>query len=209
MKLKPVLFFGFLAILIILTTFFSILSFDWDEKPFSAVDVLRFMKFKNQLISLKVGSPFYRDASFDSLAYYPVREDERFQGSFYPIKDGDELDLYPDRPGYPSHRIAGYSILEKNVWSDTLFILKDLEETSDTMFFVPFTDPGNGKETYGGGRYLDLVIKPGKTVVIDFNFAYNPYCAYNEEFVCARIPSFNILSRKIEAGEKDYPMHKK
>lgn len=205
MKIKPALIFGILAILIILVTFFSILTFGPVTEEFKAGDVLDFRRLKNRMLSQKVGAPFYQVAGFDSLVYYPPNPGERFLAEVIPVKEGEELDLMPDRPGYPSHRVTGYAILKKDIWTDTLFILKDLEETSDTLFFVPFSDPGNGKESYGGGRYLDLVIKPGKSVQIDFNYAYNPYCAYDASFVCARIPGFNRMSREIEAGEKDFP----
>jgi uncharacterized protein (DUF1684 family) len=206
MKIKPALIFGLLAFLIILVTFFSILTFGPQTEEFKAGDVLDFRRLKNRMLSQKVGAPFYQVAGFDSLVYYPPNSGERFLAEVIPVKDGEELDLMPDRPGYPSHRVVGYTVLKKDIWNDTLFILKDLEETSDTLFFVPFSDPGNGKESYGGGRYLDLVMKPGKPVMVDFNFAYNPYCAYDVAFVCARIPGFNRLSREIEAGEKDYPL---
>lgn len=205
MKIKPALIFGVLAILIILVTFFSILTFGPETEEFKAGDVLDFRRLKNRMLSQKVGAPFYQVAGFDSLVYYPPNPGERFLAEVIPVKEGEELDLMPDRPGYPSHRVVGYTVLKKDIWSDTLFILKDLEETSDTLFFVPFSDSGNGKESYGGGRYLDLVMKPGKPVMVDFNFAYNPYCAYDAAFMCARIPGFNRLSREIEAGEKDYP----
>jgi hypothetical protein len=206
MKIKPALIFGLLAFLIILVTFFSILTFGPQTEEFKSGDVLDFRRLKNRMLSQKVGAPFYQVAGFDSLVYYPPNSGERFLAEVIPVKDGEELDLMPDRPGYPSHRVVGYTVLKKDIWNDTLFILKDLEETSDTLFFVPFSDPGNGKESYGGGRYLDLVMKPGKPVMVDFNFAYNPYCAYDVAFVCARIPGFNRLSREIEAGEKDYPL---
>jgi len=206
MKIKPALIFGLLAFLIILVTFFSILTFGPQTEECKSGDVLDFRRLKNRMLSQKVGAPFYQVAGFDSLVYYPPNSGERFLAEVIPVKDGEELDLMPDRPGYPSHRVVGYTVLKKDIWNDTLFILKDLEETSDTLFFVPFSDPGNGKESYGGGRYLDLVMKPGKPVMVDFNFAYNPYCAYDVAFVCARIPGFNRLSREIEAGEKDYPL---
>ncbi len=72
--------------------------------------------------------------------------------------------------------------------------------------FLPFKDATSGKETYGGGRYIDLRtgdIKDGK-VPLDFNRAYNPYCAYEEGYSCPIPPATNRLSMAIEAGEKTY-----
>lgn len=72
--------------------------------------------------------------------------------------------------------------------------------------FVPFKDLTNGRETYGGGRYLDLRltdIKEG-SVVLDFNKAYNPYCAYSDGFACPIPPKENHLVVRIEGGEKQF-----
>lgn len=75
--------------------------------------------------------------------------------------------------------------------------------------FLPFRDATNGAETYGAGRYLDshrpgLRVVTGDQVEIDFNYAYNPYCAYNENFSCPLPPRDNWLTAPIRAGEKDF-----
>ncbi|WP_338875970.1 DUF1684 domain-containing protein [Spirosoma sp. SC4-14] len=72
--------------------------------------------------------------------------------------------------------------------------------------FLPFRDATSGYATYGGGRYLDLRlgdIKDGR-MIIDFNKAYNPYCAYHEGYACPVPPKKNTLPIAIEAGEKTY-----
>lgn len=68
--------------------------------------------------------------------------------------------------------------------------------------FIPFRDLTSGKETYGGGRYIDLTIPSDSTLVINFNKAYHPYCAYTEGYNCPIPPRENTLSVKIEAGVK-------
>ena len=81
--------------------------------------------------------------------------------------------------------------------------------------FLPFRDGTSGKQTYGGGRYLFDTIKntdagcveisPGsRHVVLDFNYAYNPSCAYDHRWACPLAPRENWLPVPIEAGEKDY-----
>jgi hypothetical protein len=70
--------------------------------------------------------------------------------------------------------------------------------------FIPFKDKTNEKETYGGGRYIDAEILPDYKMVLDFNMAYNPSCAYNEKFVCVLPPRENMLDIEIRAGEKNY-----
>ncbi|WP_316802921.1 DUF1684 domain-containing protein [Pedobacter nototheniae] len=79
------------------------------------------------------------------------------------------------------------------------------------LLFLPFTDETNNKETYGGGRYIDLSsadIKDGK-IEIDFNKAYNPYCAYSDGYRCPVPPEENDLALEIKAGEKLYTGEKK
>ena len=77
--------------------------------------------------------------------------------------------------------------------------LRETEEYRDHLF-LPFTDLTSGNETYGGGRYLDLAIPQGDTVVIDFNKAYYPYCAYNSKYSCPIPPKENNLLVAIRAG---------
>jgi len=70
--------------------------------------------------------------------------------------------------------------------------------------FLPFSDLTNDKETYGGGRYIDTKIPKGDTLVINFNYAYNPYCAYNHKYSCPKIPAANNLAIAITAGVKKF-----
>ncbi|AEE48498.1 protein of unknown function DUF1684 [Haliscomenobacter hydrossis DSM 1100] len=77
--------------------------------------------------------------------------------------------------------------------------------------FVPFKDLSNGEYTYGGGRYLDLRIKDivDKKLTLDFNKAYNPYCAYSDGYSCPIPPEENHLKVSIPAGEKVFMGKKK
>jgi uncharacterized protein (DUF1684 family) len=83
--------------------------------------------------------------------------------------------------------------------------LLESEEYKDN-FFIPFLDAGSGETTYGGGRYLDF--KTGdivnNTLVIDFNKAYNPYCAFASGYNCPVPPRENMLTAMVKAGEKNF-----
>jgi uncharacterized protein len=70
--------------------------------------------------------------------------------------------------------------------------------------FLPFTDLTNGKESYGVGRYLDLRAPLADTVTVDFNRAYNPYCAYNDKYSCPVPPSENHLALDVRAGVRKF-----
>jgi uncharacterized protein (DUF1684 family) len=75
------------------------------------------------------------------------------------------------------------------------------------LCFLPFTDETNGMESYGGGRYIDLNVPKGNKLIIDFNSAYNPYCAYNDKYSCPIVPRENYLKTRIEAGVKTFKKH--
>lgn len=77
---------------------------------------------------------------------------------------------------------------------------------SDSTLFVPFTDLTNGHDTYGGGRYLDVPIPEpdAREITLDFNAAYNPYCAYNNDYSCPVPPAENRLQIAVPAGEKSF-----
>ncbi len=71
-------------------------------------------------------------------------------------------------------------------------------------FFLPFVDSLAGQETYPAGRYLEPELLPGGLVLVDFNLAYNPYCAYNDHWSCPLTPAENRLRVPIRAGEKSF-----
>lgn len=79
-----------------------------------------------------------------------------------------------------------------------------LQEKYRDYLFLPFLDATNGTESYSGGRYIDLSIPENDILVIDFNRAYNPYCAYNKKYSCPLVPKVNTLGLKVTAGVKAF-----
>lgn len=78
--------------------------------------------------------------------------------------------------------------------------LMNTEKYADYLFF-PFTDVTNGETSYAAGRYISLYLpKEGNEMILDFNQAYNPYCAYSKKFSCPVVPRENDLAIRIEAG---------
>lgn len=106
---------------------------------------------------------------------------------------------------YSTERIYGYVsfTLKGREFRLPVYQSKDLMATAEyaDYLFFPFSDETNGKETYGGGRYIDLRIpKEGEELVIDFNKAYNPYCAYSARYSCPVVPAENMIDIEIPAG---------
>ncbi len=155
-------------------------------------------------------SPLPEDmiSNFEGLDYFPVDKKYRVKANLRLTGDTTviEIPTNTDRtPKYRRYAVATFT-LNKDTLQLTLFQSVKLEDNPDYQhyLFLPFNDMTNGVETYGGGRYLDLKSKSKDFVVIDFNQAYNPYCAYNANYSCPIPPDENNLKIQIRAGEKAF-----
>ncbi|TXE09461.1 DUF1684 domain-containing protein [Gelidibacter salicanalis] len=151
---------------------------DKDRRDFNGLD---FFKFDSTYVVQAVFTrtedeqPFKMKTTTDRLATYIKYGEVSFK-----LKNEDfKLNVYQDQ-----------DLLEDEDFKDYLFL--------------PFLDDTNGEETYGAGRYIDLSIPSGNQLTIDFNTAYNPYCAYNAKFSCPIVPRENYLDAEVRAGVKDY-----
>ena len=81
------------------------------------------------------------------------------------------------------------------------------EEDYEDYLFLPFLDNTNGEGSYAGGRYIDSSIPIDDYILIDFNTAYNPYCAYNEKYSCPIVPRENYVDAYVKAGVKTFNKH--
>ncbi len=145
---------------------------------------------------------------FDGLEYFPVDEKYRVEAKLRLTGDTSiiEIPTNTDRtPKYRRYAIATFT-LEEDTLQLTLYQSVNLMKDPDyqNYLFLPFNDLTNGVETYGGGRYLDLKKSAKDSVIIDFNKAYNPYCAYNAKYSCPIPPDENNLKTQIRAGEKAF-----
>ena len=110
-------------------------------------------------------------------------------------------------PEYVQYAIAEFVIDEKEYKLSVYKSTRPIEKPEDDYIFIPFTDLTSGDGSYGGGRYLELAVPEGDSMVIDFNLAFNPYCAYNHRYSCPIPPKENDLLIRIEAGVKDFGHH--
>ena len=145
---------------------------------------------------------------FKGLEYYPPDPSYRF-----------ELELHK----HPEKQVVRMAYTKGNEqdflrWGEFRFKIGEKEQAlqaynsnpEEETLFVPFKDANSGRETYDAGRYLDLEpdrdgTQEGKWIV-DFNQAYNPWCAYSEAYTCPFVPAENWLKVPIPAGEKNYPL---
>ncbi|MBU2948675.1 DUF1684 domain-containing protein [Zobellia uliginosa] len=138
--------------------------------------------------------------------FYPINENLRVAAKFKRILNPLPFQMKTTTNRTPTYEKYGEVVFEIEGQQHKLTIyqshrLRQTEEFKDYLF-LPFTDLTNGEETYGGGRYIDLRIPDSDQIVIDFNKAYNPYCAYNNYSSCPIPPKENDLPIKIEAGVK-------
>lgn len=112
------------------------------------------------------------------------------------------------RPDYVQYGVVTFTLkgqeYQLNIYQN--LGLLDTEGYEDYLF-LPFLDDTNGNGSYAGGRYTEARIPERDTIIIDFNTAYNPYCAYNEKYSCPIVPRENYLATEIKAGVKAFKKH--
>lgn len=179
------------------------------ESPLVA-DILEFQKELNESFKDPETSPLpdrYRK-DFETLAFFEPDTSYVVKARFVRTPDAVPF-LNPTTTGRKTEEVVyGIAHFTLNGKEHQLEVYQSLglldQEGYEDYLFLPFLDDTNGNETYGGGRYIDLSIPDGDTLVIDFNKAYNPYCVYNKKYSCPLVPRQNYLRTNVRAGVKDF-----
>jgi uncharacterized protein (DUF1684 family) len=135
------------------------------------------------------------------LTYYPVDPAFKVPAVLKPDPKAPVVTMITSTGTREEHRVLG--TLEFTVKGQVLSLTAFA--SPDSRVFVPFQDQTSGTETYGAGRYIDLIRTGTNVYEIDFNNAYNPYCYYSLAYVCPLPPKENRLAVPIHAGEKIRP----
>jgi hypothetical protein len=144
--------------------------------------------------------------NFKGLKYYPFNPKYVFCGQI------ERYSFHINNPKYYATFLTNKGINKRYIRYGTFHFKLDGQEYSIEIYksilsdnlFIPFKDKTNGKESYDGGRYIDAEILQGYKMVLDFNMAYHPSCAYNDNFICVLPPRENTLDVEIRAGEKNF-----
>jgi uncharacterized protein len=146
-------------------------------------------------------SPIENKADFKGLKYYEINEKYKVVASLILESDDKKNIIQTTDNKVDTLKVFGVAKFKINGKMSQLTIYNQQNSRS---LFVPFRDGSSGKETYGGGRFLEVPITDvlGNKVVLDFNLAYHPYCAYNHTYICPIPPKENTLEISILAGEK-------
>lgn len=192
--------------LAIIFLFISIFGFSQSEKK-QISEIKKFQKELNKEYKNPKETPLRGDnfTNFKEHPFFPINLKYRVVAQFTKTENAKPFEI-PTSSGkkkiYQEFGKATFSLEGK---SYTLTLYQSLALLKQRKYrdylFLPFRDETNGKETYGGGKYLDLKIPKSDEIIIDFNKSYQPYCAYNAyDYNCPIVPEENKLPIRIEAG---------
>lgn len=143
-------------------------------------------------------------ADFKGHDFFPIDLKYRVVANLTRYEKEPFFEMTTSGPRTPEYRKYGLLQFEIDGKAYQLTLFQNQSFMTNPLYrdylFLPFTDETTGVNTYGGGRYIDMRIPKGDTMVIDFNQAYNPYCAYTTGYSCPIPPEVNHLNLTVEAG---------
>ena len=201
--------------IVLLLTIFSIISCNsQDKKPI--LGETAYQKKENARFKDATTSPLTKKdlKSFKGLDFFPVDSTYIVYADFEKTENAPVFEMPTTTDRKPLYKEYGILTFELHGAQNKLTIYQSQDDTQDEKYkdylFLPFTDETSGIESYGGGRYMDVMIsdqqKDGR-FLLNFNNTYNPYCAYNKNYSCPLTPRKNHLTIAIKAGIKDFKKH--
>lgn len=165
-------------------------------------------RFERDSLFKTEDSPLHEDdvADFIELHYFPFDSTLAWPLALEPVLRPDTMSI-PTTTGQVQRYVRyGRFAFHLHGRMQQLTVYRSVDTESDDLF-IPFTDPTNRSLTYGGGRYINLKPEESGRYVLDFNYAYHPYCAYDSRWSCPIPPPENRLSQPVEAGERlEFPL---
>jgi uncharacterized protein len=181
---------------------------------FSAAQLTAYEDSLNGFIKKYVDShEVVKGSDKQQMQFYPVKRSYRVAATFERKENSQWFAMSTSGTIKKQFRVFGILSFVLNDTACTLSVYQSKQLIASPEFadylFIPFTDRTCGLDTYGGGRYIDLLMNDirGNTCILDFNKAYNPYCAYTTGYNCPVPPKENDLPIAVEAGEKNYRGH--
>ncbi len=179
-------------------------TMDGAETEAWEIDLVEWRIEKNEVFMDPVRTPLpdSLQVGFEGLDYYFPEASWRYRVPLRAAAPDDTLHLELGDGGQVPYVIRG-TVRFRHAGEDLELAVLGPAQGPEDQLWLPFHDPTNGETTYPGGRYLDLELESDGTVELDFNKAYNPYCAYDpERWNCTLPPPRNTLTVPVEAGEK-------
>lgn len=145
---------------------------------------------------------------FKSLDFYPIAGKFIVNAKFVKSKKRLVVKMKTSTNRVPEYKVYGTLFFELEGKPLQLNVYQSVPISKNPEYvnylFLPFSDLSNGKKSYIGGRYIDLKIPNSNIIILDFNKAYNPYCAYSPNYSCPKVPLENDLNVSILAGVKKF-----
>lgn len=177
-----------------------------NKSPVSREDILKARAEKDKFFKTNEKSPILDKENFQALNYFEYSPKFVVKAHLHLQKNKDTLQIISskgEQEPYLKYAKAHFDLENK---SCEILILQKIGGLPNSPFLVAFKDATSGKSTYGAGRYIEIpafALKNTEEIMIDFNKAFFPYCAYNPNYICPIPPKENYLDIKIEAGEKN------
>lgn len=194
--------------------FVSLISFTVSGQDTTIINNLKaYQVHQNKLFSAKETSPLSEEdrKMFSGLDFFDINLKYRVTATLQRTPQASFFKMKTTTSRVSEERVYGVVtfVLEGKKHQLNVYQGKQLmkQKGYEDYLFLPFFDKTNAYTTYGGGRYIDLKIPEGNTIIIDFNKAYNPYCSYNENYSCPIVPNENSINIPIKAGVKAYKKH--
>ena len=183
-------------------------AFTFAQKDLASAE--KFQSELNQSYADSLKSPLTKAdfKQFKGLDFFSINEKYIVEATFIRTKKEKPFGMKTTTSRTPLYKKYGELHFEIDDKAFKLNVYQNVDLNKKTGYedylFLPFSDLTCGKESYIGGRYVDMKIQKGQTWTIDFNKAYNPYCAYNYEYSCPIVPLENDLDIEILAGVKKF-----
>jgi uncharacterized protein len=204
MKLKNII----LVVSVIVVVIIVLYSFQSSQVDSGFVEeIKKEREDKDRFMRTSPQSPFAKNKNdFKGLNYFPPDPKYRIIADLVPIENKKIVTLKTNDGKEERYQEYAYAEFDLDQFHNKLIIYEMIDMGPFRgKLFLAFGDATSADETYGAGRYLDVLKTPGSpTITLDFNKAYNPYCAYNETYSCPLPPPENLLNAPIRAGEKSY-----
>jgi uncharacterized protein len=173
-----------------------------DEEYINEIE--KYQVEKHDFFKNSQGSPFVqKDIEYKKVEFFPIDPDFKVSATLERLTKRETVSLTNSDGSIVKYIKFARASFKLKGEEHSLLILKPLG--FGNQYLTAFGDETSGETTYGGGRYLDLVIGKSDLIEIDFNKAYNPYCAYVADYLCPLPPQENFLVISLEVGEKNYP----
>jgi len=185
-------------------------SFGFSQEKFNWATAQKFQQELNKEYANRETTPLMAEdlATFKGLDFYPINKKFFVNAHFVRTPKEKPFKMKTSTNRTPVYIKYGEVHFEIDGQKCKLNVYQDLELIQNPKYkddlFLPFFDKTSGKESYIGGKYIDLKIPKGNTIAIDFNTSYNPYCAYSYRYSCPKVPLENDLKVAIRAGVKKF-----